>query len=38
MTGVFAELERRYGSVEGYLRHIGLTDEDLEQAQARLRG
>jgi protein tyrosine/serine phosphatase len=38
MTGVFAELERRYGSVEGYLRHIGLTDEDLEQARARLRG
>jgi protein-tyrosine phosphatase len=37
MTGVFAELERRYGSVEGYLRHIGLTDEELEQARARLR-
>ncbi len=38
MTGVFAELERRYGSVEGYLRHVGLTDKDLEQARARLRG
>ena len=38
MQGVFAELERRYGSVEGYLRHIGLTDEDLAQVRARLRG
>ena len=38
MTGVFEELERRYGSVEGYLRHVGLTDEDLEQVRARLRG
>jgi len=37
MTGVFAELERRYGSIEGYLRHIGLTDADLEQVRARLR-
>jgi len=38
MTGVFAELERRYGSVEGYLRHIGLTEAELDQARARLRG
>jgi protein tyrosine/serine phosphatase len=38
MTGVFAELERRYGSVEGYLRHIGLTEAELDQVRARLRG
>jgi protein-tyrosine phosphatase len=38
MTGVFAELERRYGSVEGYLRHIGLTDAELDQVRARLLG
>jgi protein-tyrosine phosphatase len=38
MVGVFAELERRYGSVEGYLRGAGLTDEELELARARLRG
>ena len=38
MTGVFAELERRYGSVEGYLRQIGLTEAELDQARARLRG
>jgi protein-tyrosine phosphatase len=38
MTGVFAELERRYGGVEGYLRHVGLTDAELERARARLRG
>jgi protein-tyrosine phosphatase len=37
MRGVFAELGRRYGSVEGYLRSTGLTDEELEQARARLR-
>lgn len=38
MSGVLAELERRHGSVEGYLRHIGLTDEDLARVRARLRG
>jgi protein tyrosine/serine phosphatase len=38
MNGVFAELERRYGSVEGYLRHTGLTDEELDELRARLRG
>jgi protein tyrosine/serine phosphatase len=38
MKGVFAELERRYGSVEGYLRRIGLTDEELAELSARLRG
>ena len=37
MRGVFEELERRYGSVEGYLRHGGLTDDELAQARARLR-
>jgi protein-tyrosine phosphatase family protein len=37
MTGVFAELERRHGSVEGYLRHAGLTDEELELVRERLR-
>ena len=38
MAGVFAELERRHGSVESYLRGAGLTDEELELARARLRG
>ena len=37
MTGVFADLERRYGSVEGYLRDAGVGDEELELARARLR-
>ena len=37
IVGVFDELERRYGSVEGYLRSAGLNDEDLELARARLR-
>ncbi|HEU5066020.1 MAG TPA: tyrosine-protein phosphatase [Gaiellaceae bacterium] len=37
IKGVFSELERRYGSVEGYLRHAGLTDEELAEARARLR-
>jgi protein-tyrosine phosphatase len=37
MRGVFAELERRHGSVDGYLRSTGLTDEELERARARLR-
>jgi protein tyrosine/serine phosphatase len=38
MLGVFAELERRYGGVEGYLRATGVGDEELELARARLRG
>ena len=38
MAGVFAELERRYGGVEGYLREAGVTEEELERARARLRG
>jgi protein-tyrosine phosphatase len=37
IAGVFEELERRYGSVEGYLRSTGLSDEDLARARARLR-
>jgi protein-tyrosine phosphatase len=37
MTGVFAALERRYGSVEGYLRDAGVGDEELELTRARLR-
>jgi protein-tyrosine phosphatase len=37
IKGVFAELERRYGSVEGYLRQAGLTDDELARARARLR-
>jgi hypothetical protein len=38
MSGVLAELERRHGSVEGYLRDAGVADEELERARARLRG
>jgi protein tyrosine/serine phosphatase len=38
MLGVFAELGRRYGGVEEYLRGAGVTDEELELARARLRG
>lgn len=38
IVGVFEELARRYGSVEGYLRDAGLSDEDLARARARLRG
>jgi protein-tyrosine phosphatase len=38
MLGVFAELERRYGGVEAYLREAGVGDEELELARARLRG
>jgi protein tyrosine/serine phosphatase len=37
IKGVFAELERRHGSVEGYLRDAGLTDDELDRARARLR-
>lgn len=38
ITGLFEELERRYGSVEGYLRSAGVSERDLELARARLRG
>jgi protein-tyrosine phosphatase len=37
MTEVLQELERRYGSIEGYLRAGGLSDEDLAAVRARLR-
>jgi protein-tyrosine phosphatase len=37
MLGLFAELRRRYGGVEAYLRDTGLTDEELERVRARLR-
>jgi protein-tyrosine phosphatase len=37
IKGVFEELGHRYGSVEGYLRHAGSTDDELERARARLR-
>ena len=34
---VFGELERRYGSVEDYLRAAGVRDEEMELARRRLR-
>jgi protein-tyrosine phosphatase len=37
IVGVFAELERRYGSVEDYLHTAGVSDEELELARKRLR-
>jgi protein-tyrosine phosphatase len=37
IVGVFEELARRHGSVEGFLRDAGLSDDDLERARARLR-
>ena len=38
ITGVFHELERRYGSVEEYLRVAGVSAEHLARARSRLRG
>jgi len=38
MVGVFAELERRHGGVEGYLRDAGVADEEFERLRTRLRG
>jgi hypothetical protein len=38
ITGVFDELERRYGSVEDYLRTAGVGDRELARARSRLRG
>ena len=38
ITGAFEELERRYGSIEGYLRSAGVSERDLELVRARLRG
>jgi protein tyrosine/serine phosphatase len=37
IAGVLAELRRRYGGVEGYLRAGGLDDAELSLARARLR-
>jgi protein tyrosine/serine phosphatase len=37
ITGIFDELERRYGSVEGYLRSAGVSERDLDLARSRLR-
>ncbi len=37
IKGVFEELERRYGSVGGYLRQAGLSDDELARARSRLR-
>ena len=37
MQQVLEELERRYGSIAGYLRAGGATDDELERARARLR-
>jgi protein-tyrosine phosphatase len=37
MVGVLEELERRYSSVEAFLREAGLSDEDLESVRKRLR-
>jgi protein tyrosine/serine phosphatase len=37
MTEVLAELGRRYGGVEEYLRSAGVSDDDLALARARLR-
>jgi protein-tyrosine phosphatase len=36
MASVLEEVERRYGGVRGYLLRGGATDEDLDQARARL--
>ena len=38
MVQVLETLESRYGSIAGYLKAGGATDEDLERARARLRG
>ena len=37
MLGVLHELERRHGSIEGYLKAGGLRDDDLERVRTRLR-
>ena len=38
MVGVLGELQRRYGTIEAYLRAGGVTDEDIRLARERLRG
>ena len=37
MVEVLAELDRRYGTVEGYLRAAGVSDDELRAARSRLR-
>lgn len=37
MVDVLEELERRYGSIAGYLRAGGATDEELQRVRTRLR-
>jgi protein-tyrosine phosphatase len=37
MSGVFVELERRHGTVEGFLRDAGVTEEELGLVRRRLR-
>jgi protein-tyrosine phosphatase len=37
IIGLFEELERRYGSIEGYLASAGVGDGDLGRARSRLR-
>jgi protein tyrosine/serine phosphatase len=37
IVALFEELERRYGSVEGYLRAAGVSEDELELVRARLR-
>ena len=37
MVQVLEELERRYGSIAGYLRAGGASDEELDRARRRLR-
>lgn len=37
MLGVLRELDRRYGSVHGYLLAAGASEEQLERVRARLR-
>ena len=38
MVDVLEELEQRYGSIAGFLRAGGATDEELGNVRARLRG
>jgi len=38
ITGVFGELDRRYGSIDAYLRSAGVSDEEIARARSRLRG
>jgi len=38
MLGVLEEVDRRYGGAENYLRAAGMSEPDLRQARARLRG